>query len=638
MDIVSAARALRSPAVFRSPADVASLPLAARALVGNGFTAALVALDGAVDWLCMPRFDSPSVFARVLDHERGGSMSIRPAAFPFESVQRYDTDTNVLETLFTSHGRGLVRVLDFMPWSDDPRANVHELHRRIDCPGGALDVEIVFDPRFDHGRDVPRIATGEHGVLAEGRAGERLALSLGGDVSWTMLPNGGARTTLSLRPGHQVWCVLSWARSDIAHFRSHRPFEHLRETRRTWRQWASRLTYDGPFRHHVLRSALVIKLLQFAPTGAVVAAPTTSLPEWPGGARNWDYRYAWARDAAMAIRAMNLVGYGAEAGSFYHFLRDAVDLGAGLQLVYAVDGRPVPDEVVLGHLSGALGARPVRVGNAAKDQTQHDTTGAVVDAANLFERFGGKLTLRAWDTLSSILFTAERTWREPDRGIWEPRTGRAHHVHSKLMNWLAMDRGAQLALSFGRADLCERWSKMARTIREDILANAVVANGANHFVSVYGGGPDDADATLLLLAVHGLLPDDDPRLLATTRYVRDHLGEGRFLRRYRAEDGVGGPEGAFLLCGFWLAEALALQGDLDEALQVFVTHAEASNHVGLLSEEVDPKTGTLLGNLPQAFSHLGLVNAAVRLDRALRLRDEGSTASPHLVGPLPRKV
>ena len=206
------------------------------------------------------------------------------------------------------------------------------------------------------------------------------------------------------------------------------------------------------------------------------------------------------------------------------------------------------------------------------------------------------------------------------------------------MNWLAMDRGAQLALSFGRSDLCERWTDMAREIRADILGNALVDNGANHFVSVYGGGPEDADATLLLLAVHGFLPDDDPRLLATTRFVRERLGDGRFLRRYRGQDGVAGDEGAFLLCGFWLAEALALQGELDEALQVFVTHAEASNHVGLLTEEIDPQTGTLLGNLPQAFSHLGLVNAAVRLDRALRLRDEGSTASPHLVGPLPRKT
>ncbi len=638
VDILSAARALRHPAVFRSPEDFGALAVSARAIIGDGFTAALVASDGAIDWLCLPRFDSPSVFARVLDTHRGGSMAIRPATFPFDSVQRYDTDTNVLETLFTAPGKGAVRVLDLMPWADDPRATIHEVHRRIDCPEGDVEVEILFDPRFDYGRDVPRVTPGEHGVLAEGANGELLSLSVGEKVTWTMLPGGGARATLRMHANMQVWCVLAWGRKDIAHIRSHRPFEHLRSTRRKWRAWASQLEYDGPFRHDVLRSALTLKLLMYAPTGAVVAAPTTSLPEWPGGQRNWDYRYAWARDSAMAIRAANLIGYRAEARDFYHFLRDAVDLGAGLQLMYTVDGRAVPEEETLGHLRGALGASPVRIGNGARDQLQLDTTGAVVDAANLFERFGGSLTLRAWDTLSAILMRAEDSWQLPDHGIWEPRTGKRHHVHSKLMNWLAMDRGAQLALSFGRSDLCEQWTNVANTIHADICEKAMIGNGDGHFVSVYGGGEEDADATLLLLAVHGFLPDSDERLRRTVRFVRDRLGAGPFLYRYKEHDGVGGPEGAFLLCGFWLAEALALQGDLDDALDVFVAHAEASNHVGLLAEEIDPTSKHLLGNIPQAFSHLGLINAALRIDRALRLRDEGSTASPHLVGPLPRKV
>lgn len=638
MDILTAARALASPALFRSPDDFAALPIAAHALLGDGFSAALVGIDGAVDWLCMPRFDSPSVFARILDAERGGSFAIRPAGFPFLAVQRYDSDTNVLETLFTADGRGTIRVLDLMPWADDPRATIHELHRRIDCPGGDVDVEILFDPRFDYGRDVPQIHPGDNGVLAVGRNGERLSLSLGADAKWKMLPNGGARATITMRTGMQVWCVLAWGRDDICHYRSHRPFEHLRATRRAWRAWASRLDYDGPFRHHVLRSALTLKLLMYAPTGAVVAAPTTSLPEWPGGTRNWDYRYTWARDSAMAIRASNLLGFDDEAREFYHFLRDAVDLGAGLQLMYTIDGRPVPAEEELRHLRGALGSSPVRIGNAARDQVQLDTAGAIVDAAHLFERFGGALTLRAWDTLVSILMRAETEWKLPDHGIWEPRTGKQHHVHSKLMNWLAMDRGAQLARSFGREDYAARWSGVARVIHDDIEKNALIGNGAGHFVSVYGGGPEDADATLLLLAVHGFLPDDDPRLARTTRFVRDKLGVGPFLRRYDAHDGVGGAEGAFFLCGFWLAEALALQGNLDEAIEVFVGHANTANHVGLLSEEIDPTTRTLLGNIPQAFSHLGLINAALRIDRALRLRDEGSSAPPHLVGPLPRKV
>lgn len=635
MDLVSILGRLARPFVFDSPQAARKLPLAARGLIGDGFSAALVAADGAIDWLCMPRFDSPSIFARVLDDARGGSMAIRPAAFPYESVQRYDPDTNVLETLFSSNGRGAVRIVDSMPWSDDPRSSIHEVHRRVDCPGGEVEIEIVFDPRFDYGRDVPRISVAEHGLMAEGKGGERLALSVSTKLEWTPLPRGGMRATLVLRPGVQLWCILAWAATEVEQVHSHRPFEQLRITRRKWREWSARLTYDGPWRHHVMRAALTLKLLIYGPTGAMVAAPTTSLPEWIGGTRNWDYRFTWARDAAMAIRSANLIGYGAEARDFYHFLRDAVDTDDGLQLMYAIDGGVVPTEQELTHLSGALGSAPVRIGNGARDQVQLDTTGAIVDAAHLFDRFGGSLTLRAWNKLTSIIEDAAQGWREPDHGIWEPRQGKRHNVHSKVMNWLAMDRGSQLALTFGRNDMHARWSACAAEIHADVLANGMDPE-RRRFVSVYG--ENRPDAALLLLPIQGFLPDDDPRLAETVRWVQRELGSGAFLHRYRGDDGVGGAEGAFILCGFWLAEALALSGHVDEAREVFVAHADASNHLGLLSEEIDPSSGVLLGNFPQAFSHLGLINAALRIDLALRLRDEGSAKSPHLVGPMPRKT
>jgi alpha,alpha-trehalase len=621
MDLVSAARRLARPFPFPDRAASTKLPLAARGMIGDGFTAALVAVDGAIDWLCLPRFDSPSVFARVLDHERGGSMAVRPVG-PFESLQQYDPDTNVLETLFIVPGKGAVRVVDSMPFSDDPRASIHEIHRRVDCVDGEVEMEIVFVP-------------GDHGIMAEGKNGERLSASVSRRLAWSIDPAGGARAATTMRAGDHFWCVLSWDSTEIAHVLAHRPYEHLRVTRRKWREWSAKMTYDGPARHHVLRSALVLKLLMYAPTGAVVAAPTTSLPEWPGGPRNWDYRFAWARDSAMAVRAANLLGYHAEARDFYHFLRDAVDTEDGLQLMYTIDGGAVPEETELAHLAGALGSSPVRIGNGARDQVQLDTTGAIVDAAHLFERFGGTLTLRSWRKLVSIMVRAEDSWKLADHGIWEPRHGVRHNVHSKLMNWLAMDRGAQLGVSFGRRDLCDRWSACASQIHADILANGMDPS-RRHFVSVYG--ETRPDATLLLLPIHGFLPDDDPRLVETVDWVRKALGSGPYVYRYHDEDGVGGPEGAFILCGFWLAEALALQGRLDEARDVFTAHAEASNHLGLLGEEIDPSTHALLGNFPQAFSHLGLVNAALRIDLGLRLRDEGSARSPHLVGPLPRKA
>ena len=634
MDLVSAARRLARPFPFPDRVASTKLPLAARGMIGDGFTAALVAVDGAIDWLCLPRFDSPSVFARVLDHERGGSMAVRPVG-PFESLQQYDPDTNVLETLFVVAGKGAVRIVDSMPFSDDPRASIHEIHRRVDCVEGEVDMEVVFDPRFDYAREIPRLVPGDHGIMAEGKNGERLSASVSRRLAWRIDPAGGAHATTTMRTGDHFWCVLSWDSTDIAHVLAHRPYEHLRVTRRKWREWSAKLTYDGPWRHHVLRSALVLKLLMYAPTGAVVAAPTTSLPEWPGGPRNWDYRFAWARDSAMAVRAANLLGYHSEARDFYHFLRDAVDTEDGLQLMYTIDGRAVPEEAELAHLAGALGSSPVRVGNGARDQVQLDTTGAIVDAAHLFERFGGTLTLRSWRKLVSIMVRAEDSWKLADHGIWEPRHGVRHNVHSKLMNWLAMDRGAQLGVSFGRRDLCERWSTCAAEIHADILAHGMDPS-RKHFVSVYG--ETRPDATLLLLPVHGFLPDEDPRLVETVDWVRKTLGQGPYVYRYHDEDGVGGPEGAFILCGFWLAEALALQGRLDEAREVFAAHAEASNHLGLLGEEIDPSTHVLLGNFPQAFSHLGLVNAALRIDLGLRLRDEGSARSPHLVGPLPRKA
>ncbi|HVJ90566.1 MAG TPA: glycoside hydrolase family 15 protein [Labilithrix sp.] len=628
MDLVTIARRLGRPFVLRGGENPAELPIAARGMIGNGSTVALVAVDGAIDWLCMPRFDSPSVFARILDSERGGSMTVRPTARPLQSLQHYDPDTNVLETVFIAE-RGTLRVVDFMPWSDDPRASIHEVHRRIDCASGAVETEIIFDPRFDYAQDVPTIHLTENGALAEGKNGERLSLSVSLPLEFSRMPDGGVRATVTLKPGVHLWCVLAWRSERVEPAAAHRPYEHLRVTRRKWREWSAQLTYDGPWRHQVLRSALALKLLVYRPTGAVVAAPTTSLPEWPGGQRNWDYRYTWARDAAMTIRATNLIGFGAEAREFYHFLRDSVDPGVGLELMYTVDGLPVPEERELAHLAGSMGARPVRIGNGARDQIQLDTTGAIVDSAQMFEYFGGTLTLDAWHKLESVIERATTQWREPDHGMWEPRHGVRHNVHSKLMNWLAMDRGAHLATSFGRADLADRWSACATEIHADICEKGMDAE-RQHFVSVYG--EERPDAALLLLSTLGFLPDDDPRLAATIDWVRRELGTGHFVYRYHGADGVGGAEGAFILCGFWLAEALALLGRLDEAREVFVAHAEAANHVGLLAEEIDPSNLTLLGNFPQAFSHLGLLNAALRIDLGLRLRNEGSSRGPHLIG------
>ena len=629
MDLFSAARRLGRPFVVADGVRGTELPLSAHGIIGDGLTTALVRADGVIDWLCMPRFDSPSLFGALLDAERGGLTSIAPVKRPFEALQRYDPDTNVLETLFTVEGQGSVRLIDYMPWSDDPRATIHEVHRRVECVEGRVPLEIRFDPRFGYGGGPADLEVGEHGVLARGPSGERLVAVLERENNWRRVEEGGVATQVELSAGQRRWMVLSWDAERPEPVVAYRPFEHLRATRQNWRLWSSRLRYDGPWRHHVLRSALCLKLLIYAPTGAMIAAPTTSLPEWLGGRRNWDYRFTWARDAALAIRACNLLGYTHEARDFFHFLRDTIDARDGLKVMYAVDGGPVPSERELDGLTGYRGSRPVRVGNGARDQRQLDTAGAVVDAAHLYERFGGSLSLRTWRKLRRIIEMTHDNWREPDHGIWEMRSGVRQNVHSKALCWLALDRGAGIAGLFGAEQLHEAWSNTAVEIRDQICQSGLDRT-RHHFVASYGD--DRTDAALLTLPLMQLLPDEHPLLLHTVEQVRAELGQGPFVYRYRGDgDGVGGEEGAFVLCGFWLAEALALQGRVDEAQEIFVAHVQASNHLGLLAEEIDPSSGEALGNFPQAFSHLGLINAAFRIDLALRLRDEGARTGPHLV-------
>lgn len=628
MDIYSATRRLNRPYSFDGATMRGDdLPLGAHGLIGDGTTCALVRMDGAIDWLCLPRFDSPSVFAAILDDERGGLSAVTPAARPYKSLQRYDPDTNVLETLFEVTGHGAVRLTDYMPWTNDPRASIHEVHRRIECREGDVEVQVVFDPRFGYSEHAPRFEVSPEGVLAIGSGGERLVAAVSRPCTWRERKAGGLETTLSLHSGDRAWVVLSWDAPRAAPISAYRPLEHLRSTRHHWREWAHHLKYDGPWRHHVMRSALVLKLLQYAPTGGMVAAPTTSLPEGLGGLRNWDYRYVWMRDAALSIRAMNLIGYSQESRDFFHFVHNALTHHEDLHIFYSVEGGTVPDEQTIPWLRGYRGSAPVRIGNGAKNQLQLDNAGYLLDAAFVFERFGNSLTLRFWRHLVRLMDRMKTEWHKPDHGIWEPRGGLHHNVHSKTMLWVAFDRGARIAPLFGEEDLALGWRHESDRIRSELLSRGMDPT-RRHFVSHYDG--NQPDATLLLLPAYGVIPPDDPRTVATIDFVRERLSARGFMHRYHYDDGLPGEEGAFILCGFWLSEALAMAGRLDEAMEVFERHAEAANHVGLLSEQIDPQSGMLLGNFPQGFSHMGLIHAAARIDLGLRLRDERAQRHPLL--------
>ncbi|MBW2712488.1 MAG: glycoside hydrolase family 15 protein [Deltaproteobacteria bacterium] len=590
-------------------------------IIGDGETCGLIGVDGAVDWLCMPRFDSPSVFASLLDQDSGGTFRISPVQRPFESLQAYDTDTNVLQTLFRVPGQGAITLTDFMPWSNDQRSSVHEIHRLISCQEGEVEVEILFDPRFDYGKDKPKIRLCPEGAIAYGSQGEHLCLATEKKCPLEIKPDGGAAARFRLSQGQHVWAILSWDAPFPEPITAYRPFEHMRATRRFWRSWAALLKFDGPWRHEVLRSALTLKLLQYRPTGAMVASPTTSLPVCLSGhgSRNWDYRFSWTRDASMAVRANNLIGYRREAHRFFHFMRDTINQRGQLDLMVTVDGQNIPDEIEMNHLSGHGGAKPVRIGNAASNQLQLDIDGAVLDAALMYEQSGGIITLRLWRHLRNLVEHAIKHRNDPDHGIWEPRSKPAHNVHSKLMAWVAIDRGLQISPVFGAPSTFASWAQAREELREEILQRGYNQEQGT-FVGQYEGS--DVDATLMLFPHYGFLPASDPRVQRTLERIQDELQEGRFLHRYHTDDGVDGKEGAFALCGFWLAEALALSGKVDRAIDVFQIHLGAANHLGLMAEEVNPATGAPLGNFPQAFSHLGLIQAAACIDRALHLRAE----------------
>jgi len=603
--------------------------------IGEGNTCALVGIDGSVDWMCLPKFDSPSVFAAILDEEHGGRFRVAPTGGAFDSLQAYDDSTNVLQTLFRRDGEGAVVLTDYMPWNGDPRSSTNELHRLIEVREGSLEMEIRFDPRFRYGEDETRIEYAENGLLARSSDGQRLTLSVGSELAFAPDPRGGAVARVRIRSGQRLWLIMSWRSKRPEKVAAHRPFDHLRTTRRFWRSWAAGMTYDGPWRHDVQRSALVLKMLQYAPTGAMVAAPTTSLPVVSGGQRNWDYRFSWTRDSALAVRAMNLIGYTDESTRFFQFVRDTVIRRDRLDLMVTIGGESIPDEVLLEHLAGHRGARPVRIGNAASGQIQHDIIGPLVDAVYLHEHSGNSLGLGFWQEIRKLVNEAIEVVDTTDHGIWEPRGDPQHNVHSKMMTWVALDRALAIAPRFGGDRYEADWvAARARLASEIIERGYDTASGT--FVGRYGG--DSVDATLLLLPIYRMLPPTDPRVERTIKRVIDELSDRRFLRRYQIHDGIDGDEGAFVLCGFWLAEALALCGRLDEALETFDNHLSAANHLGLLAEEVDPATAAPLGNSPQAFSHLGLIQAAARLDLALRLRDEGLDSPPYLPVDFPHGV
>lgn len=597
------------------------------AVVGDLQTAALIARDGSIDWLCMPDFDSPACFAALLDSRHAGRWQLAPTSGGTCSRRRYLGDSLVLESVWESE-QGAVRVVDFMP----PRGSAPDIVRIVECIEGQVEMHIDLLVRFDYGHVAPWVRT---------LNGRWMAVA-GGDSVWVDTPvtlrgNDEDRSTMALftvSKGERVPFVFTWSASHLPPPKPVDPERALSETLDYWSGWISRCTYNGRYGEAVRRSLITLKGLTYAPTGGVVAAATTSLPEEIGGVRNWDYRYCWLRDAAFTLQALSGSGFVEEATAWRQWLLRAVagDPSA-MQIMYSLDGSRRLPEYELPWLAGYENSPPVRVGNAAVAQFQLDVYGEVLDALHAAREAGLNKDEDAWRLQVAILEFLAEAWRGPDSGLWEVRGPERHFVHSKVMAWVGFDRMIRTAERSGLGAPLERWRAERDAIHAQVCAHGWDETRGS-FTQFYGSR--GLDAALLLIPRLGFLPPDDPRVRSTVRAVQRELCEDGFVLRYRPEadptgdhgtvDGLPGREGAFLACSFWLADALALMGEREEAVALFERLLALCNDVGVLSEMWDPGLGRLLGNTPQAFSHVELVNTALALgsDDAVNMRGGAS--------------
>ena len=589
------------------------MPLQEYAVIGDGRTVALVSRRGSVDWCCLPNLDSPSVFGALLDAERGGRWELGPED-PRQAERRYVPDTNVLETTYTT-ATGRVRVTDVMTLPGRGLAPLRELARRVDGLEGRVPMRWRVEPRFGYGLDRTRI---------ERRAGCPVATSgntalavCGWDAGPMEIDDGGIAGRFEARTGTRATLAVVAAHAEPLIFPSRDDVERrIEDTAVFWRDWAARLTYRGPWREAVVRSALALKLLVFAPSGAIAAAPTTSLPEAIGGERNWDYRFSWIRDSSFILESLLQLGCETEARAFFWWFMHATQRTLPrLHVLYRLDGGTATTERVL-PLAGYRDSRPVRIGNGAVSQLQLDTYGELVDAAYQYADRGHRLGAETARDIASVADHVCSIWREPDSGIWEVRAAPRHYTQSKAMCWVALDRAKRLA-ERGHVPLrgAARWAREAAAVRR-FIEERCWSDAQRSYV--WYAGAEELDASLLLMAIGRYDRRDAPRIRMTIEAVRRELATGVFLHRYAGDDGLARGEGAFVCCSFWLAEALAISGQRRDAEELMDELVALGNDVGLYAEEIEPASRTFLGNFPQGLVHLALISAAVALEQASR--------------------
>ena len=594
-------------------------PISQYGIIGDMNSAALVGSDGSIDWCCLPRFDSPSIFAAILDDRQGGRWRIAPAG-RYQSRQAYLPDTNVLTTTFAADD-GQVTITDFMPLSESSRPGVipHQIHRVVRCDGGEVTMACEFQPRFNYARGRTRLSPTRHGVLARrgGKSPETLTL----DATRPLTVEGDkARGLFVLAAGETATFVLSYARARSVLPHSHDTQGKLRRTEAFWRYLVDVMEYDGLWKDQVVRSFLTLNLMEYSPSGAFVAAPTTSLPEVIGGVRNWDYRYCWLRDGSFLMDILFRLGDHTDAYNYFQWLIEQCRITTEPPgVLYGISPESRPTERLLGHLEGYRRSQPVRIGNGAARQRQLDVLGEVVLTIATFQQYGGYISNESWSIVERLADHIVATWRLRGSGIWEVRSGKRHYVFSKVMCWVGLSRAVEIAQLTGRKAPIERWRSTARSIKAEVLSRGW-NDAKQSFVQHYES--DALDASNLFIPFVGFLPPQHPQVLSTIERIQQELGQGCLLWRYlprETPDGIAGREGAFTMLTFWLISALLFAGQVEKAAGYFEEVLSYASPLGLFSEMIDPTSGELLGNYPQAFSHIGLLHAARNLTLVDRL-------------------
>ena len=587
-------------------------PISHYGVIGDMHTAALVGLDGSIDWYCAPRFDSPSVFAALLDVRKGGKFQLSPTENS-TTKQSYEGDTNVLSTIFESK-QGKIKLTDFMPcfMEKGEAKGFQELHRIVDCVEGEAGLRIIFQPRLDYARGNTTLLETAEGCTAKNRG---IQVNLASSVKLRVADTDILTNEFRLSKSQRAVFVLKWGKNPAIPATRYETSKKLSKTLSYWKRWVGHVRYQGPFRADVVRSCLVLKLLQYAPTGAMVAAVTTSLPESIGTLRNWDYRYSWIRDNALSVIALSEAGASREALDYARWLTNLRRHSKEkLQIMMGIGGEREIPETTLDHLEGYRRSSPVRIGNAASKQLQLDVYGILADYVYFLHTLGWT-TGQVYENL--VRYSADQAmkeWQSPDSGIWEIRQPKMF-VESTMWCYVALDRAIKMARELGYDEDWRRWEPVRKKIKSHILSEGW-SEKKKAFAMVFGG--EDLDAANLLMPLVGFLPAKDPKMSATIQRIREELSEEDLIYRYRVDDGQLGKEGTFTVCSFWMVDCLTRLGKLREAEGLLNQLTKRSNHLGLYSEEIDPKTGEALGNFPQAYTHMGLITASVHLEEARR--------------------